>query len=242
MGCFASIYKDKYNFTMKFSALNFSLILSLLAASCGVYTPQGSDIPLIDHRDMVNLGGSISLAHAQGNLSVGITDHLATAISCSYGFDHKYYAQGMAGWYRPIGSGVLELYGGFGWGHGKQYFDPDPGEGAIGNYQLYYAQADYGWNNLANKHLDIGFALKAGLLHSDLQRIDPSIIYLPGLMPSNHLLLEPTAQVRVGWEHFKFSIALAFCYLAPRNRWDSPALFPYDPLNLTLGLTIKLKK
>ena len=217
-GYFASIYKDKHNFTMKYPVLPLALIISLLAASCGVYTPQGANIPLIDHRGMVGLGGSMSLAHAQGSLSVGITDHLATAISGSYGFDRKYYAQGMAGWYRPIGSGVLELYGGFGWGYGRQYYDPDPGEGAIGNYQLYYTQADYGWNNLANNHIDIGFAIKTGLLHSDLHRIDPSINYLPELMPSNHLLLEPAVQVRVGWEYLKFCIVLAYCYLVPRDR------------------------
>ena len=214
------------------------IILSLLATSCGVYSAQGTDIPLIDHRGMVNINGSLSLAHVQGNVSVGITDHLASAASFSYAERRKYYTQGMAGYYHPIGHGVLELYGGFGWGYGRQYYDPDPAEGAKGQYQLYFAQADYGWNNLANNHIDLGFSLKTGMLHSDLHRIGSST-YHTELAPSNHLLLEPSVQFRVGGQHLKFSITLAYSFI-PRHGWDSPAYFPYDPLNLLLGLNIKL--
>ena len=223
---------------MKRAIIPLILLLSLLAASCGVYSAQGTDIPLIDHRGMVNLNGSLSLAHVQGSASVGINDHLAAAASCSYASDHKYYTQGMAGYYRPVGRAVLELYGGFGWGYGRQYYDPDPSEGAKGQYQLYFVQADYGWNNLANNHIDIGFALKTGLLQSDLHRISQSSTYHPELMPSSHLLLEPTAQFRVGGQHLKFSIALAYSFI-PSHGWNSPAYFPYDPLNLTLGINIK---
>lgn len=144
----------------------------------------------------------------------------------------------MAGYYHPIGHGVLELYGGFGWGYGRQYYDPDPAEEAKGQYQLYFAQADYGWNNLANNHIDLGFSLKTGMLHSNLHRIGSSTYYTE-LAPSNHLLLEPSVQFRVGGQHLKFSITLAYSFI-PRHGWDSPAYFPYDPLNLLLGLNIKL--
>ena len=225
---------------MKQAVIPLALLLSLLAASCGVYSAQGTDIPLIDHRGMVNLNGNLSLAHVQGNASVGITDHLALATSFSFAERQKYYNQYMAGYYNPIGRGVLELYGGFGYGYGRQYYDHDPRMGVKGRYQIYFAQVDYGWNNLANNHIDLGFALKTGLLHSNLHRIGTSTHYhYPELAPANHLLLEPSVQFRVGGQHLKFSITLAYSFISS-SRMNNPAHFSYDPVNLLLGLNIKL--
>jgi hypothetical protein len=205
-------------------------ILSLLAAGCSVYRAQSTDIPLIDHRGMVNANVGGSLYRAQASVSAGLTDNLAASASYSFDSPTNHYGHLMAGWYRPLDRAVFELYGGIGTGKGEHYVSPDRYDGepiyTHANYQLYFVQADYGWNDLTNSHIDLGFALKGGLMHFNYT--DQGTVKVK----TNSLFVEPTVQFRIGGRHLKFCIAAGICL----TDWSKASVFP---LSFNTGINFK---
>ncbi|MBR6441745.1 MAG: hypothetical protein IKS44_06845, partial [Bacteroidales bacterium] len=149
--------------------------VAFLATGCQVfiYQPQAVDVPLINHQGDVRVDASLGVStfllpnrltlNATG--SYGITDWLAAQAHIDYGGD-CWYGQVAPGVYVPFSDhAVLEGYVGYGvggsWNDGVV---SDSGYTLIykGSFNLPFAQANFGWHDLANGHLDIGVGIKAG--------------------------------------------------------------------------------
>ena len=203
-----------------------------------VYQPQAVDIPLINKKNDLRIDAGISnLTSANATISYGLTDKVAVQTFGSYQSGEKFYFQGAIGLYKKQNiQQVMEWYGGFGYGKGDAYNDANPGN-LYGNYQQYFIQMNYGKTGCKFAHMDYGFGLKAGLLHSNLTdhhyydnfTEPPFMIY-----HDNSLLVEPTVFLRLGGEKLKFKIQLGSCWINKFTHTDKA--FPYNVINLGMGL------
>lgn len=207
----------------------FVLILpALLLSGCGVYNPQVVHIPLLSQRGEVQLEGAAlpttgnqkAPADLRASLAWAVSDHLAVAASLD---PFRNYTQGMAGFYfSQANNFVWELYVGAGWGWGREsnIGGREPWTIPEGSYRTVFLQADAGWLNLTRKgHLDLGFSLKAGPLEAWIRHgemyteADGSFAVKYTTVNSTSILLEPTAELRFGWERLKFNVKVGYCHL-----------------------------
>lgn len=179
-----------------------------------IYNPVSHDIPMLQEQhdlradlDLTLFGATASVAYAfddrwavQGSFQgmVCATDRIGGQLS--------------AGWFTPIKSNnVFEVYAGASFGHGKlKSADMDSYEG---HFQSCFIQADYGWCNLANSHIDIALGLKGGLLHAkgtddewynDIATQEPQRSSTPWTQSAP--FLESALSFRFGWERLKFNL------------------------------------
>lgn len=213
--------------------------------SCIIY-PHTVDIPLIEKKNDMRIDAGISvIPSAQATVSYGLTDKIAVQTFGSIGPDELYYIQGAVGRFKDLGNHkIMEIYGGFGSGYGSAYIHDNPGD-LSGDYQLYFMQFNYGKNDCKFAHLDYGFGVKTGLLHSNL--IDRNYYYggYSAEVPyktylDNSFLIEPSVFVRLGGERLKFKFQVGGCLLYKFTNTDRS--LPYYPLNIGLGLNYRLKK
>ena len=228
---------------MRTKVLTLGFLISLLMSGCIVYHPQAVDIPLISKKNDLRVDAGISiLPSAQATVSYGLTQKIAIQGFGSYGTDDSYYFQGAAGLYKNKGNNkVLEVYSGLGVGYGDAYRDSNPGD-LMGNYQLYFAQLNYGKISSETSNLEMGFGIKTGYLHSDLS--DQNYYYK---YPQNasfdtyhdeSILLEPAGFIRLGSGKLKFSVKLGTTLIYKFTHTDKN--LPYFPVNLGLGLNYRL--
>lgn len=234
---------------MKTVRILFALILPvLLLSGCSVYNPRVVHIPLLSQRGEVQLEGAALPATSnqkvpvdlRASLAWAVSNHLAVAASLD---PFRNYTQGMAGFYFPQANNfVWELYAGAGWGWGRQSYlfggDEYPWTKPEGSYRSVFLQADAGWLNLTRKgHLDLGFSLKAGPLEAwvrhgkDSIDADGSYAVKYTTVNSTSILLEPTAELRFGWERLKFNVKAGYCYLVPLR----PAGYRLNYTRLSFG-------
>ena len=138
-----------------------------------------------------------------------MTDHLAVEAIVD---PLRQYSQAMVGFYSPVGSKfVYELYGGFGGGTKSGFYD-DPDFRYNAKYLLPFLQADCGWINLIEPlNLDFAVSLKVGAMHGhtiiSFKHHDSIWVYWTAQTNDDWmLLLEPTVELRMGWENLKFSL------------------------------------
>lgn len=218
------------------------LSLSLIMKSCIVYYPQTVDIPLISKKKDLRVDAGISTRPSiHTTVSYGLTDKIAIQGFGSFSSDDVYYFQAATGLYNNRGnSRVLELYGGFGYGHGNAYCGANPGN-LLGDYQIYFGQFNYG--KIANEHsnFEIGFGLKTGYLHSNFtDKNYYNWISEPGPFKTYNdksLLIEPTGIIRVGGEKLRFSINLGGTMIYKFTNTDKH--LPYRFINLGLGVNYR---
>lgn len=227
---------------MKINILLYGIILTLILSSCVIYHPQLTDIPLISNKNDIRIDAGVSvLTTANATVSYGLTDKIAIQTTGSYGADERYYFQAASGYYKNFNTNkVLELYGGFGYGHGNAFKDNHPGH-LTGNYQVYFIQADIGKLAVKKPEIDLGLALKTGFLHSNLT---DNNYYFPlisteysRMYHDNSLLLEPTGMIRIGGPKLKFSLRLGGCFI---HKFTNPETrLPCHKLNFGLGLNYR---
>ena len=224
--------------------------LVLLLISCGVYHPQMADIHLIDHKGDLRIGvGTSIVPAAYTTISSGLTDKFALQAFGSVG-TNKYYFQISPGIYKKQQSKhVLELYSGFGYGHGYENKHP---EGPIlnptiyGNYQIYFTQFNWGKNKIESGGLDWGFGIKGGLIHSNLTDQNFYNIYSEaGPFPKNkenNILLEEMFFFRIGFKKVKLSCKLGLSNAFKLKYQDKP--IPTSFINIGIGFDFRpgLKK
>ncbi len=136
----------------------FSLLTSFMLSSCSLYYPMMTDIPLISKKrdTRVDMGFAL-IPSVNATVSYGLTDKIAIQGFGSLGLSQRYYVQSAIGMYKNKGNNkILELYGGFGYGHGKAYIDANPGT-LFGNYQLYFGQANYGTVSNSSSIFETGY-------------------------------------------------------------------------------------
>lgn len=218
------------------------LFLTLLVTSCGFYIPQSADVPLINHKNDIRIDAGANRLFTAGmaTVSYGLTDKVAVQAYGSLGSNNRYFYHGALGWYKNLENrNVMEVYVGAGNGYGYNS-NHDTGTDKSGNYQVYFSQFNYGKLGGESGIWDLGFGLKAGIFHSNiLTEYDP---VMSGNQPSltnidNNLLIEPNFFVRIGDDHVKFSVKMSSVYISGHN---NSASLPYFPLNLGVGLNIRL--
>lgn len=222
---------------------------------CGAYNPQCVDIPLIERKGEVKLeGGAVVLDKTLvGHISTaaGVTDHIAIqghihGLANKSGLRIK-YMQLATGYYNKMGRLNTELYLGYGFNTFAYTLesdaDPHPYGREDGNNHIAFAQFNCGWNHLANSHIDIAFGLKVGYMHDS--RIRTNYYYdwyyndnlgrwsTEYSIVGNRLLLEPTAEIRIGWTHFKPSLMIGYYHAFPDDYMTGLRL------SIRLGLTYR---
>ena len=224
-------------------------LLMIMATSCAYY-PHLTGVPLINEKDDTRIEGGVTIApSAHATVSYGLTDKIAIQAAGALGggaglyYDSAergksvYYLQGAAGLFKSLQNRkVLELYGGFGHGYGYSE-NHDKGE-EFGNYQVYFAQFNFGKVNSEIKNIDYGLGLKTGYIHADMTdnryfEHDSKPPY--STYKYDGILLEPQFFFRIGGKKLKFQTTLGLCGLFRLTNNDNA--FPFCPFNFGLGLS-----
>ncbi|MCJ7448605.1 MAG: hypothetical protein MUO72_13025 [Bacteroidales bacterium] len=186
------------------------------------------------------------LAHA--TISYGLTNKFALQAFGSFGATDRYYFHLAPGLYRDFGNNrVMEMYGGFGYGHGNAHEinysddiwdDNNPPSRLYGNYQVYFLQFNLGKYEQTSKHLDYGFGIKTGYFHSNLTDINYYTYSSEnGPFPTyreSSLLIEPILFFRTGGERVKFSFKVGLSRVLTLSNPDN--YVPTPIINLGLGI------
>ncbi len=221
-----------------------SLFSVLMLSGCCVYSPQVTDIPLISDKNDFRVDAGVALLPSvNATVSYGLTEKIAVQTFGSLGPEHNAYLQLAPGIYKLFSNNtVMELYGGFGYGHGDAYKDANPGN-LTGNYQVYFIQYNFGQLNNNNSRNDFGLGIKAGYFHSNLTDenyydIYPEDVPFP-LDRENSILIEPSLIARFGGEHFKFSLKAGACWIVKITNPDR--YIPTQVINIGMGINYSLK-
>ena len=232
--------KIKTRTIMKTSKLLLIAAAAVLMTGCSaVYFPTSADIPLIREKGEVQLEGMVYPDEPLGiraSAAWGVTDHLAVEAIVD---PLRQYSQAMVGFYSPVGSKfVYELYGGFGGGtRSGSGYEPDIRYDA--KYLLPFLQADCGWINLIDPlNLDFAVSLKVGAMHGQTinffkQRDSIWVHWVAQTNDDWMLLVEPTVELRMGWDNLKFSLRAGMSALYFGHSVSS---FPYS---LGLGVSYR---
>lgn len=196
---------------------------------CGVYNATVVHIPLIHQRGEVQLEGALLPTtrwpvplDMRASVAWGITDHLAVQAAID---PFRSYSQAMAGLYFPQENNfVWEIYVGAGTGQGRQtnIGGIEPWTIPSGTFRSVFVQGDAGWLEMTRKgHLDLAFSLKTGVMMGEIKvgkyasEVNGEWEVDYSTTRADNILLEPTVELRFGWEHFKFNIKTGLCYLVP---------------------------
>lgn len=227
--------------------------LMFLASSCVMYHPQTVDLPLLQHRGDLRADFSVAVSPLfvaptvdfNGSLAYGITDHIGSQLYASIADAQNGYLQFAAGGFQSLSDyAVVEGY--LGYGHGWSHYTYTPLDQnllgtASGSCQLYYAQTNIGWVGLLADVLDFGVGLKGGLFKpnfSNVQHDAKGQVVSTTAAVKGRTLFEPQLMLRLGGEHVKLRIGMAFT-LFPAKPIDSYE-FNFSPLTLSLGINYRL--
>jgi hypothetical protein len=229
----------------------FLLATQVLIYGCAVYHPQSTDIPLINHKGELRIDAGASIVpSAFSTISYGLSNKIAVQAFGSAGVEERYYFQFSPGFYKTLqNKKVIELYGGYGFGHANTVKNPFANmpeatkQSLYGNYQLYFAQFNWGKNTNESKRLDWAIGLKTGFFHSDLTDENYYRIY-PESEPfstnkENSILIEPILAFRIGNEKVKFTYKFSFTKIFKLNNTGNT--IPIPLINIGLGVNFKLK-
>ena len=224
-----------------------------LLVGCGAYFPVCTDIPLISQRGELQAEGAIlpngytyDAPCIRASLAYGFANHFAAGLSLD---PLRNYTQLTAGTFFTRGDNfVWELYLGYGFGRGEKYVSHDPGCSDYSRYQMFFVQADGGWLDMTKfLHLDLAFSLKAGgagILTSfgdgTAYSSEAGSYYRQWHEESGfRFMLEPTAEVRFGWENFKFNVKLGFTHVF--NNKGNHYVLPYSSPAVGVGMSFRLR-
>ena len=231
------------------SSLKFivCLGLSFVATSCVVYHPHNVDIPLLQEQGEVELDASLSLSAPlmgapalNASVSYAPFNHVGVQAAVSLANFPTYYAQGAAGGFLPFGNMVLEGYAGYGYGNTFHEIDKNVAEKTYrvtGHYSLVFGQVNFGWVNLVEGLLDVGFGLKGGVMYPDFGKYQVTGNEESTLLETHtdhHLLLQPQFVIRAGWKQVKLSLNIGAAHLTD---WpESNNYFNYERISVGAGV------
>lgn len=228
--------------------LTFILIATLTLASCVVYHPHNTDIPLLREQGDLHLDGSISASlfdvpAINTTVAYAPLNRVGAQASVSFSGINSYYLQAAAGTYFPFGLSVLECYVGYGYGTAKQ----DTVSNLVhqtyrtdGYYNIVFGQVNFGWAGLDDDCIDLGIGLKCGLMTPSFDKIlvaEDGTETLDTHHDTPSVLLEPQLMFRFGWPQFKFCFNLAFAAFSDWPTEDN--YFNYDRFSLGFGVHYK---
>ena len=218
------------------------LTICLLAgacASCGIYHPQLAEVPLIDHKgDIRFTAKATSPAMVNASISAGLTNHIAAQIHtdiCLFeDISNINYSHFALGYYQPFGKAVLEGYAGAGFNYGD-ITDYARSFRSRGKSIIPFVQVNYGWTNLTKAHIDVGAAVKAGIMYPHFSTDFDDGHYVQ--TNSKAGFVEPQLFFRIGGENVKFSLQAGWCHVVMRRaetQW-------WYPFTVGMGITVFVK-
>jgi len=232
---------------MNSKVLIFGFLFSLVMSGCIVYHPLPNDVPLISKKNDLRIDAGVSIIPSMHTtISYGLTDKIAVQGFGSASIGNKYYYQAATGVYKKLANQyIMELYGGFGYGHSKaeSEFTFNGQSGYLyGNYQLYYAQINYGKISIEHPHIDFGFSLKTGFLNSNLidENYHDWVSEFGPFIKYHHesILVEPIAFMRVGKNRVKFSVIVCGTWIYKLTYKNIE--IPYKNANIACGMNFRL--
>lgn len=218
-----------------------ALAATLMLSSCIVYHPQMVSLPLLKEKGETQIDASFSidplfLPSANISAAHGLTDHLALQAAANLmpnGSNGCYYGQAAPGYYLPLPhSMVFEAYGGAGLGTSRYEPNDAKTEHYQADYQIGFAQCNFGFRDLTAAHIDLGIGLKGGIMHVNYSREKADTPTKEG--QGNTALIEPHLLVRLGGEHVKLTLQAGYTYLP--QTYGQEAGFSYLPFNAALGM------
>ncbi|MDR2907620.1 MAG: hypothetical protein LBU91_06500 [Bacteroidales bacterium] len=241
------------NISLLFSnviAALFILLIGFMTTSCNsTYFPRLTSIPLIKEKGDTRIegGATIIVPSIQASVSHGITDKIAIQVAGSvvpYVYYNSVgisdnsvgvsdnYLHGAVGYYKKINErNVVELYGGFAYGHGD-YNGRVTGNYQDGNYQMYFTQFNFGNIKKKPDNMELGLGLKLGYLHTNMNISIDDLFH--GFQHQKGVVLEPTGFIRFGGPKWRFHAALGFGMWYPIS--DAYEIHQ-RPVNLGLGVS-----
>ena len=218
----------------------FSLVaICFLASSC-VYYPRLTGIPLIREKGDTRIEGGATFMPPtlQASISHGLTDNIAIQVAGSFNAE-DHYTHFAVGHFRNIENRtVMELYGGFAFGHGYAYNGAKPGS-LSGNFQQYFLQFNIGNIERRRANFEPGAGLRLGYMTTQmtdnnffslLQQHDPLPVF-----NLNGIFVEPTVFMRFGGQNLKFHTALGGAKWIQLTHKDKR--LPWWGLNFGIGFS-----
>ncbi len=222
-----------------------AVLLCCMMESCYLYHPMMVDVPLLREKGELQVSGAaaINLSQMGFNATASWAPLNYAAVQgfgevCTNG---DYNLQGGRGTFWPLQNGwTTELYANAGTGYGSWEGSDHQGQPyeMWSHYQIYALQPNFG---RVGKHFDFGVGAKCGLLNNSTtytgrwgQSGEQEHEYYPN---EQHLLLEPVAMIRFGWEHTKINLKVGYTYITGED--DHTRHFRYSSLNVGLGVTYK---
>ncbi len=243
--------------------LTVIVAMLMTLAGCSIYHPQAVDIPLINHAGDGRIDAAIGVSTfvlpdvvtLGGTVSYGFNDWLAGQAHLNYGGDNI-YAQLAPGAYLPLSAkSVLEGYVGLGAGSAwrgptQASAQPQSDTGTIhfnkygytGGFLLPFIQANIGWHDLTNAHIDLALGLKGGAYCPDFryEEFDDNGSHIPDndfFYRTTNMLFEPQLQFRIGGEKIKYCLRVSIVMLGDLS--NGGGKFTTDYFTISNGLTFK---
>ncbi|MBP5516719.1 MAG: hypothetical protein J6X86_07210 [Bacteroidales bacterium] len=227
------------------------VLLSMVPVSCVMYHPHNVDIPLLEEKGDLHIDASANMTFPlldgtglNGTVSWAPFNMVGLQAAGSISDNKNYQVQAAAGTFHPFGKSVLECYLGAAAGHSN--YDNKSNNNTVshrvgGPYNILFGQINFGWNHLADDLIDVGVGFKAGILNPDWKRetlnntTNEWDLDLTHTDP--HFLVEPLLMFRIGGEHLKFNINIAYSWL---NGWPTENNYiNYTRLSVALGMHYK---
>ena len=235
---------------MKKSISNHLILIAIAAlmfSSCVVYHPHNVNVPLLHEKGEMQLDANASttipfLLSPSLNVSYAYApvNMLGLQASGSFTDGQNMFGQLAAGTFYTFGHSVLECYVGYGRGVSDGGNGSDLNENKYnvkGNYGLLFSQIDFGWRQLVDNSIDVGMALKAGMITPSwekLQLADDGTESVVEELKDPFFLLEPQLVFRFGSERIKFTINMAYSFI---DGWPTDNnYFNYEKFSIGLGV------
>lgn len=223
------------------------LCAAILFASCGtvIYMAPMPDAPLLEEKGDVRVSVEAQMPACllpltlNADATYALTDHIGITAGGNYMQPEYYYMQAGGGYYTHLaGHQVVEAY--LTAGKGLQINRPTDVTGqSIDDiytrldYQQYCIQADYGLSNLTKAHIDLGVALRGGLMAYHLYSTKSGALQIDkdGFSP----IVEPMLFFRIGAKPVRLQLEVGYTSFQPASAFTSYFVLP--KLNATLGLS-----
>lgn len=216
-------------------------------SSCVVYHPHNVNVPLLRERGEMQLEANVSttipfLLSPSLNASYAYApiNMLGLQASGSFTDGQNMFGQVAAGTFHTFGSSVLECYVGYGRGVSSGGKNNDLNQNSYsvdGSYGLVFGQVDFGWRQLADNSIDVGMAMKAGVLNPSWEKrqiADDGTETVVDELKDPHFLLEPQLVFRFGIEKVKFYVNMAYSFI---DGWPTDnSYFNYERFSVGIGV------
>jgi hypothetical protein len=217
-------------------------VLLFVSACSYVYVPNAAHIPLISKKGDVSATVLTGTSNFDFQTAYGLTDQLALMLNGSFSnrtrttdssaFHRHSLVEAAAGYYKKIGrSGVLEVYGGGGYGSTFNYEQDNSylfwGESS-GKYAKFFIQPNIG---ATSDIFDGGLSFRLCYVNYF------DYMYYNDPWPAQHsLFVEPVLTGKIGYKNVKFIMQLGFSFPVMM----SSDVVTFEPFILNVGLNFKI--